>query len=60
MVRLYILKIFTYKDLKYSRSAVQAGYLNDSFVKYMIKDKAKIKRPPIINRGTKVINSGVF
>ncbi|KTW31090.1 leucine carboxy methyltransferase [Pneumocystis jirovecii RU7] len=33
-------------------SAVQAGYLNDSFVKYMIKDKAKIKRPPIINRGT--------
>ncbi|KAG4304616.1 hypothetical protein PORY_002009 [Pneumocystis oryctolagi] len=33
-------------------SAVQAGYLNDPFVKYMIKDKAKIKRPPIINRGT--------
>ncbi|KAG5518194.1 hypothetical protein PMAC_003380 [Pneumocystis sp. 'macacae'] len=33
-------------------SAVQAGYLNDPFVKYMIKDRAKVKRPPIINRGT--------
>ncbi|KAG4302506.1 hypothetical protein PCANB_001184 [Pneumocystis canis] len=33
-------------------SAVQAGYLNDPFVKYMIKDKIKVKRPPVINRGT--------
>lgn len=33
-------------------SAVQAGYFDDPFIKYMIKDKIKIKKSPIINRGT--------
>lgn len=41
-------------------SAVQAGYFDDPFIKYMIKDKIKIKKSPIINRGiTRVIYGSI-